>query len=82
MMLPPNAGRVISRALSGVALPIAASLSSSSCVLAILRPVVSATRPVFTRDATRGATSRPMEEAPNSMISGSNALITSQTAFV
>ena len=43
--------------LSGVALPIAASLSSSSCVLAILRPVVSATRPVFTRDATRGATS-------------------------
>ncbi len=57
----------MSNALVPSVQPIDSSLAISSSVLAILKPVQSATRPVFTRLANLGATSRPIEEAPKSL---------------
>ena len=80
--LPPNAGRVMSNALVPSVQPIDSSLAISSSVLAILKPVQSATSPVLTRLANLGATSRPIEDAPKSIISGSYSFTTCANAFV
>ena len=78
MVLPPNAGRVISSWLCFVSLPGTGFIGKSP----ISSFVQSAVRPVWILAQTRGPRSRPIAVAPIRKISGLNSLITDAIACV
>ena len=78
MVLPPNAGRVMSSCLCRVSLPGMGVMGKSP----MSSLVQSAVRPVCTVAATQGARSRPMAVAPKSTTSGLNSRMIAEMAWV